>query len=189
MFKIDSPGATIDNQWTEGSPSLGIPATVVSADYMNLALQNELVNVVETLAGITLDKPTDTQLGEAILFLIQNGGLGTGAQPQTSITNNEGTPTDVDGLLFDKVDLIGAIANIHIERETDTQNVQEVGQLFISHDTNDDIWRIALTSNLDDAGVSFTITAAGQVQYTSDDLTGAGYSGRLTVGAITKFEQ
>lgn len=189
MFKIDSPGATILNEWTEGNPSLGIPATVVSADYMNLALQEELVNVVETLAGITLVKLTSTQLGEAILFLIQNGGSPTGGQPQTSITNAEASPTDVTGLLFDKTDFIGAIATVHIERKTVTQNVQEVGQVSISHDTNDDIWRVSLSSGLDDAGVSFTITAAGQVKYTSDDLTGATYSGRLTIGSITKFQQ
>jgi len=188
MFKIDSPGATINNEWTEGNPSLGVPATVVSADFMNLALQDELVNLVETEAGITLDKPTTTQVAEAIRFLIQNGGNPTGGQPQTVLENADG-PLPVTGLVFDKTVHIGAKVEIHIERETDTQNVQEVGYLAISHDTNDDLWRVSLTSNLDDAGVTFSITGAGVVEYTTDDLTGSGYSGRLTVGSITKFEQ
>lgn len=184
MFKIDSPGATITNEWTEGNPSLGIPATVVSADFMNLAVQGELVEVVE-FAGLVLSKVDPTQVRQAIQSLI---GLGGGSQIKFAIANAVG-PLPVTGLVLDKADFKGAIVHFDLERFTDTQNVQEQGFLFLTHDTDDDVWRISLSSNLDDAGVVFSITGAGEVEYTSDDLTGANYNGFIRISSITKFAQ
>ena len=48
MFKIDSEGATGANLFTEGDPSLSIPATVVSDEWLN-EVQEELVLVVEEM--------------------------------------------------------------------------------------------------------------------------------------------
>ena len=62
MFKIDSAGATIDNQFTEGNPQTGIPATVVSAQWLN-AVMFELVNIL-IARGITLDKTKNNQVSE-----------------------------------------------------------------------------------------------------------------------------
>lgn len=184
MFKIDSPGATINNEWTEGNPSLGVPATVVSADFMNLAVQDELVEVVE-FAGLVLSKADPKQVRKAIQSLI---GLGGGSQIKLAILNNDG-PLPVTGLLLDKADFKGAIVQFDLERFTATKNVQETGFLFLNHDTTDDIWRLSLSSGLDDAGVVFSITNAGQVEYASDDLTGAGYGGFIRISSITKFAQ
>lgn len=73
MFRIDSAGATQDNQFTEGDPSLGTPATVVSAAWLN-AVQEELVKVITT-AGIALDKAKTDQLltGLQALFAAKAG--------------------------------------------------------------------------------------------------------------------
>jgi len=64
MFRIDGPGATGGNLFTDGDPGLGIPATTVTAEWLN-ALQEEFANVIEG-AGLTLDKTDDTQLQQAI---------------------------------------------------------------------------------------------------------------------------
>lgn len=183
MFKIDSPGATIDNEWTEGNPSLGVPATVVSADFMNLAVQGELVELVE-FSGQVLSKVDPTQVRQAVQLLIGSGG----SPIKFAIVNNVG-PLPVTGLVLDKANFKGGIAQFDLERFTDTQNVQEQGFLLLAHDTDDDIWRISLISGLDDAGVVFSITGAGQVEYLSDDLTGAGYIGFLRISSFTKFAQ
>ena len=69
MHRIDSSGATADNRFTDGNKTLGIPATIVDAAWMN-SVQEELVNLLAQ-AGIAPDKATTTQLFTALgsLFL------------------------------------------------------------------------------------------------------------------------
>ena len=183
MHRIDGPGATGGNLFTEGNPGLGIPATVVTDDWAN-DVQEEIVNVIED-QSITLVKGTQTQLLAAIKSLIAFGG---DAQINQSIANNTG-PSNVVGLVFDKTETKSAHIFYAIERETDTQNEQQVGQLYAVHDSIDDVWRVSDSSVLDDAGVVFTITSSGQIQYTSDDLTGTGYSGTMRVSQVIKAKQ
>ncbi|MBN8486362.1 MAG: tail fiber protein [Burkholderiales bacterium] len=66
MHRIDAAGHT-GNQFTDGDPGSGVPATVVDAAWLN-AVQDELVNVVEG-AGLVLSKPAHTQLLAAIKAL------------------------------------------------------------------------------------------------------------------------
>lgn len=65
MHRIDSPGATGANQFTEGDPALGVPATEVGETWLNDAVQEELCQFVEN-QGIVLDKLNNGQLEEAI---------------------------------------------------------------------------------------------------------------------------
>jgi len=77
MHRIDGAGATIDNLFTEGDPTTGVPATTVTGAWLN-AIQEEIAHVVET-AGLTLAKLDNTQLHAAIVALIAQGqGLTTG---------------------------------------------------------------------------------------------------------------
>lgn len=64
MHKIDGPGATPDNRFTEGDPAIALPATEVTADWLN-AVQDEIVNVIES-TGIVLDKEDNGQLLDAL---------------------------------------------------------------------------------------------------------------------------
>lgn len=68
MHKIDAFGATVDNQFTDGNPSLAVPATNVGAKWLN-AVQGELAHLIEE-AGIELDDEDNTQLFQAIAVLI-----------------------------------------------------------------------------------------------------------------------
>lgn len=67
MFKIDSAGATGDNQFTEGDSALGTPATVVSADWLN-AVQAELIAILAA-AGIAPAKANNAQVYAALQVL------------------------------------------------------------------------------------------------------------------------
>lgn len=64
MFRIDSPGATVDNKFTDGNPALGIPATDVSDEWLN-SIQEEIAYTIEQ-SGIALNKASTTQLNAAI---------------------------------------------------------------------------------------------------------------------------
>lgn len=183
MFKIDSDGADLNNEFTEGNPALSIPATVVSDEWLN-AVQREIVKVIEDM-GITLAKANDTQLQGALLELALRGGKITPIKQ--TLLNNTG-PADVVGLLMNKSTSVAKVAFWNIERKTATQNVQESGIVFLSYDSTDDIWRYSKMSGLDDTGVTFSIdnvdTDAAQLEYTTNDLSGASYVGLLTMTSI-----
>ncbi len=68
MHRIDAPGFAPGNLFTEGNPSLSIPATEVSDDWLN-DVQEELTTVIEGV-GITLVKGLQTQLQSAINLMI-----------------------------------------------------------------------------------------------------------------------
>jgi len=183
MHKIDAPGATFDNLFTEGNPSLSIPATEVSDDWLN-DVQEELVTVIEG-AGIVLVKGQQDQLQTAIFNILGDGGSGAGQV----INNSQGAPANISALLFDKAIYKAAVATIDIERLTDSGNTQATGELRITHNTNDNIWRVSRNTSFDISGVTFTITAAGQVQYISDTLAGASYVGRIRIVNINRIRQ
>lgn len=67
VHKIDGAGATGANEFTEGNPGAGTPATVVTDDWMNM-VQRELVALVAA-AGLTPTKGDDDQLLEAFTVL------------------------------------------------------------------------------------------------------------------------
>lgn len=79
MHRIDGPGATVDNRFTEGDPTQGIPATTVTGAWLN-SVQEEIAGVIEG-AGDTLDKNDNGQLIaaiEAIIAANQQTGFETG---------------------------------------------------------------------------------------------------------------
>lgn len=68
MHRIDVPSATPDHKFTEGSPTGGIPATVVSDSWLN-DVQENIARAIEN-AGITLVKGDYEQLTSAIRLLV-----------------------------------------------------------------------------------------------------------------------
>lgn len=64
MHRIDVPSATPDHLFTEGSPTGGVPATVVSDDWLN-DVQENICNVIEQ-AGLPLTKGRKQDLTDAI---------------------------------------------------------------------------------------------------------------------------
>ena len=170
------------NRYTEGNPSLGIPATVVGAEEMN-NIQEEIVNVVLD-AGLTLDGSDEDQLLEALKIIIARGG----DQSSQTITDNA-PATVITNLVFDKANIKSARVYYDIFRRNDTQSASEVGEMYVFHDTEADIWRLELDSKGDDAEVQFDVTAAGQVRYTSSNYAGTGYTGTLRYTNITTIAQ
>jgi hypothetical protein len=89
MYRIDNatsadalptpaaPGVNPNGYFTGGDPDLGVPATVVTADWAN-AVQEELAYFIEQ-AGLSLDKADPTQLKQAFDIMKQSnaGAYGT----------------------------------------------------------------------------------------------------------------
>lgn len=184
MFRIDSEGATLDNKYTEGDPSLGVPATVVSADWLN-AVQEEMSGFIE-YNGLALNKASNAQLKDALLAFFLTGGR---AAPLEQVLANTQGATDVAGFTIDSATTKCKICLYDIERKSDSASKQESGILFVTRNTRDDSWRISTLSLFDDdSGVTLSVAntsaTVGQLQYATDTLAGGSYEGEMKITSI-----
>lgn len=128
MHRIDTSTATPDNRFTEGDPAIPVPATVVSADWLN-AVQEELVAVV-TGAGLELDKAENDQLWQAI------GQAITAAKPGLATTTAPGLVQIGGGLSISTQGLLSVLtataAQAGIVRPDGTTCTVEGGVLTVS---------------------------------------------------------
>lgn len=92
MHRIDGPGATVDNKFTEGDPVGGVQATVVTDDWLNDVQEN--IMAVLMAAGVTPTKGRAADLNDAIKK-VSSGRL-LGIQKFTS----SGTYTPTPGMVF-----------------------------------------------------------------------------------------
>ncbi len=86
-----------------------------------------------------------------------------------SLTNNQSVAADVTGFSFANgtVRAFKALVSVHIDATTDLYEVIEITGIQKSSD-----WSISVVDQGDDSGVDFSITSAGQLQYTSDNYSG-----------------
>ncbi len=99
----------------------------------------------------------------------------------SAILDNQSTPTTLQGLAFDGAQTRSANVVYNIVRGSTTQ----AGTLLVDFNTNASIgskWSITESGTLNDVGVSFSITDAGQVQYVS---SATGTAGQITFTAKT----
>lgn len=83
---LPAPAATVaPGYFTEGNPGAGVPATVVTADWLN-AIQEELIGLIVTVGGLAPDKASTTQLVTALghVRAIRSAAGGAGALGPTS---------------------------------------------------------------------------------------------------------
>ncbi len=106
------------------------------------------------------------------------------AQTIANINNNQTSPINVGGLVFNTGSVRSAIIEYSIYR-TSTANPTgnaESGTINIVYDNlagSGSKWAQTVTNVTGNAGVYFTITDGGQVQYTSTDINSTGYSGNM----------
>lgn len=91
-YLIDSDGATVSNEWTNGNPSLGVKATLIDAPWMNM-VQDEFEAVILS-AGLTLNKLDSTQLKQAIDIKL---GIASGKLRNISISRFSATQVRITG--------------------------------------------------------------------------------------------
>lgn len=180
MRRTSSSGS-VNNLFSMGNPQLGQEATEVHSDWLN-DVQEEICRAIES-AGIVLDSSPErdrSQLFKAIVKTIQEGA-GT---ISVDLTNNAG-PLDIPGLLFDKTKVKSVDITFDIRRRTDTVQTKERGMITLNFDEDSGAWdQPYFESILGDTGVSFSITAVGQLQYTATNLAGANYVGKLRYSNI-----
>nr|WP_296983548.1 hypothetical protein [uncultured Desulfovibrio sp.] len=93
MHRIDSSTATPDNRFTEGDPTIPVPATTVTDDWLN-AVQEEAVAII-LAAGMTLDKNNNAQVLAAIQKLIADK-TGIAKVGVNGLVNPDGVTIKID---------------------------------------------------------------------------------------------
>lgn len=94
MHRIDSSTATPDNRFTEGDPTIPVPATTVTDDWLN-AVQEEAVAII-LAAGMALDKNNNAQVLAAIQKLIADK-TGIAKVGVNGLVNPDGVTIRIDG--------------------------------------------------------------------------------------------
>jgi len=106
-----------------------------------------------------------------------------------TIDNNITISTNINGLLFDPGTVRGANVEYTVYR-TSTLNPSgnsETGTIYLNYDNSASVgnkWQLG-QKKVGEAGIIFSITDSGQVQYKSTDIGTAGYFGKMTFSAKT----
>lgn len=92
MHRIDGPGATVDNKFTDGDPVGGVQATLVTDDWLNDVQEN--IMAVLAAGGVTPTKGRAADLADAIRASM------TGRLLNTQVFTSSGTYTPTPGMKF-----------------------------------------------------------------------------------------
>lgn len=95
-----------------------------------------------------------------------------------NIANNQTTAADVTGLVFNAGSVRSAVVEYSVFRISDVNpsGNTETGEMHIVYDNNAG-WSIGIGGVVGNSNVQFSITASGQVQYTSTDIDALNYVG------------
>lgn len=157
----------------------------------NLETDNLKAGVLNT--STSLSGASDLQIPSALAVKTYVDALPAAiivSQTSFTIVNNQSTPANITGLIFNPTLFRGVKIEYSIYRQTDTASsaVAQMGQLRFVYNTQAGVWLTSDDYAGQDAGVTFTIdNTSGQIQYTSTDITGTNYVGTLKYSLIKTF--
>ncbi|MDW8347624.1 MAG: hypothetical protein RML94_11760 [Bacteroidia bacterium] len=123
-----------------------------------------------------------SRISGSIKFFISSGDI---VNSTATIANNQTTPVDVVGMVFSNAETRSARISYQVKRSVTGTTLIQSGTIFLDYNPQLSNWILTHDYTAGDAGVSFSVLASGQVQYTSSNLTGAGYQGEIIFNAKT----
>lgn len=103
----------------------------------------------------------------------------------SNILNDQAAPVLIRGFFFNPATVRAANIQYTIFRQTDTQTVVENGEMLLNYNATAPVnekWKISQDRS-GNTFTLFTITDDGQFYYTTNDLTGANYTGTVRFSA------
>lgn len=152
------------------------------------------MSVQLVVGGVTYDYPTindelwggeSTDWAIAVTSELSQVAVVGDIGPTTlvTITNGQTLAANVTGLVLNPADIRAGIVEYYVDRTWDSGSLEvaEVGHLYLLYKDQSATWTIAQVGNdVGSTGVTFSITAGGQVQYVSDTVSpSTGYSGLM----------
>lgn len=105
--------------------------------------------------------------------------LSTGTTYTATIANNQSSAQDVTSAFFDPLLARAIEVSFNTYRSTSTNELAATGTIYLAYLTIAGTWEISCDSTFSNAGLTFDITDAGQLTYTSSNLAGTSYSGNM----------
>lgn len=96
--------------------------------------------------------------------------------------SNNAPSTTVENLRFDTSEVRHAIITYSIYRVTSLHEESSMNHMYLTYKSNAGTWEL-VDNGVGSTGVNFTIDNTGQVKYTSTNLSGTGYSGKMSFRA------
>ena len=100
-----------------------------------------------------------------------------------SLANNTASPSNVTSAVFSTTLVRSFIMSYSIYISTTTTEHSANGTLYGNYKSTAATWDLAETYTGSDSGVTFSITSGGQIQYTTTNVGGSSYSGKLKFNA------
>lgn len=99
-----------------------------------------------------------------------------GEERDFTLVNSQSSAADITNLVFNKAGVTGAIVEYLVQRVTDSVELTEFGSFGCAYNPTSLSWSLfAISENSpDNANIVFSITSAGQVQYTTSNEAGTG---------------
>jgi hypothetical protein len=112
---------------------------------------------------------------------IQNLVLYIKRETSFPLVNNQVAAANIEGLSFDKRYYSQAIVEYLIQRVTSGSGLIESGRVVAVYSPFSDAWTVAKVADVSVGviGVTFSITAAGQIQYTTTNQAGTASISRI----------
>ncbi len=107
----------------------------------------------------------------------------SGTPTAFTLANNQSSAADVTGLLFDGTLTQSFVVEYFIYRKTTSTGATELssrGMMIGAYSPVAATWEMSVGPQVGDAGITFSITAAGQVQYSSTNITGTASVSKMT---------
>lgn len=117
--------------------------------------------------------------GVALESVIGKGYVG---ETSFAFANNQVAAADITGCALDVNTYVNALIWISLKRKTDTQKLYSWIEVYVRYNDVDGSWDIldTIEHGPTASGLTFSTTlvgVTGQLKYTSDNLTGANYTG------------
>ncbi|MEO0273436.1 MAG: hypothetical protein ABIM30_10225 [candidate division WOR-3 bacterium] len=122
------------------------------------------------------------ELANVINFLTAPGDI---INSVSIINNNVTTPSDVLGMQFSNANTRSARVTYQVKRQVTGNILIQSGTLYLDWNPQTSSWTITEDFTAGNAGITFSVTASGQVRYTTTNMTGSGYQGEISFSAKT----
>lgn len=143
------------------------------------ASTSKIVNVVDPTAD--QDAATKKYVDDEIAAVDTGASAGDISETTFAMANNVAAPTDVTGFAFANATVRSFEALVSVEKDATADSFEVFTLRGVQKGAD---WDMSVSATGDNSGVNFSITSAGQIQYTSNDEAGF-VSGDIKFRAIT----